>query len=177
MEWMILPLKRYVQFTGRSRRKEFWMWILFQFLVGIVLSLLDTMLGLGGHATGQTVTGAGNMAAAGNLRGGILSNVFTLIALLPNIAVSVRRLHDTNRSGWWILLPLVPFLVFLFASFAGLAAASAAVMILSGLAGLAFFVCGILLLVWYCTAGTVGPNRFGDDPKGYTPVDLARTFE
>ena len=54
MEWMILPLKRYAEFSGRSRRKEYWMWILFLILANIVLSILDAVLGLGGSATTTT---------------------------------------------------------------------------------------------------------------------------
>ena len=113
MEWMILPLKRYAQFNGRSRRKEFWMWVLFVILATIVLTILDSILGLGGRTVAgpsssatPTMTSFGYGAAAS---GGILTMIFSLAILIPNLAVSVRRLHDTNRSGWWILLPLLPY--------------------------------------------------------------------
>lgn len=90
MEWMLLPLKRYAQFDGRSRRMEYWMFFLFTFVVSIVLQILDAMLGLG-----------------------FLYLVFALGVLVPSIAVGIRRMHDTDHSGWWILVPIVN-LVFAF---------------------------------------------------------------
>ncbi|BCA58848.1 DUF805 domain-containing protein [Sphingomonas sp. HMP6] len=177
MEWMILPLKRYAEFSGRSRRKEYWMWILFLILANIVLSILDAVLGLGGSATTTTSSAPGAMGAAGNLSGGLLSGVFSLAVLVPNITVAVRRLHDTDRSGWWILLPIVPLVLAFGGVFAGAAAASVSSMMFAGVAFLGVFISGLLLLVWYCTEGTRGPNRFGDDPKADLPADLARTFE
>ena len=177
MEWMILPLKRYAEFSGRSRRKEYWMWILFLILANIVLSILDAVLGLGGSATTTTSSAPGAMGAAGNLSGGLLSGVFSLAVLVPNITVAVRRLHDTDHSGWWILLPIVPLVLAFGGVFAGAAAASVSSMMFAGVAFLGVFITGLLLLVWYCTEGTRGPNRFGDDPKADLPADLARTFE
>ena len=177
MEWMILPLKRYAQFNGRSRRKEYWMFVLFLIIANIVLSILDAVLGLGGSATSTTNIAPGATGAAGNLRGGLLSGIFSLAVLVPNLAVAVRRLHDTDRSGWWILLPVVPVILALVALFAGAAAASPSAMIFAGVALLGVLICSILLLVWYCTEGTRGQNRYGDDPKADIPADLARTFE
>ena len=177
MEWMILPLKRYAEFSGRSRRKEYWMWILFLILANIVLSILDAVLGLGGSATTTTTTAPGAIGAAGSLSGGLLSKIFVLGVFVPNIAVAVRRLHDTDRSGWWILLPFVPVLVLIGGIFAGDARTGVSGIIVAASAMLGLLICGLLLLVWYCTEGTRGPNRFGDDPKGDLPADLARTFE
>ena len=181
MEWMILPLKRYAQFSGRSRRKEFWLWILFTIIASVVLGIFDTILGLGGSTTAarQVATAPGSFGAGYNagVRGGVLANVFALATIIPNISVSVRRLHDIDRSGWWILLPAVPAIALIVAIFTSIASANTSVMILSGIFGLAVLGCGILQLVWYCTAGTHGPNRFGEDPKGNLPEDLARTFE
>lgn len=177
MEWMILPLKRYAQFSGRSRRKEYWMWILLQVIIGFVLSFVDVALGLGGQATGVSSSAPGSIAAAGNLRGGVLSNLFSLAVLVPNIAVAVRRMHDTNRSGWYILLPAVPIFIAVFATAGSAATGGMAMMAVAGVAGLAALVCTVLVFVWYCTAGTPGPNRFGNDPKADIPADLARTFE
>lgn len=173
MEWMILPLKRYVDFTGRSRRKEYWLWILFLIVADVVLSILDAVLGLGGSATTTTSTAPGAIGAAGSLSGGLLSKIFVLGVFVPNIAVAVRRLHDTDRSGWWILLPIVPLLFIA----GGVIAVGVSGMIVAGVAFLGFFISGLLLLVWYCSEGTRGPNRFGDDPKADLPADLARTFE
>ena len=171
MEWMFLPLKRYAQFSGRSRRMEYWMWILFTILAGIVLGIVDAVLGLSGDGSGS-----GNP-----LRNGLLGNIFSLATFLPSLAVAVRRLHDTNRSGWWILLPVVPLIVAAIAFFGGAASGtpfgSGSIFIVAMLAGLVALICSILLLVWYCTAGTDGPNDYGDDPKSDIPSDLAATFE
>lgn len=177
MEWMILPLKRYAQFGGRSRRMEFWMWILFIVLVNIVLSILDATLGLGGRAAAGAGALPGGFGYGAGISGGVLANIFTLAVLIPNIAVAVRRLHDIDRSGWWILLPLLPYVIGIAAILSGAAAGSIPAMVVGGVALLSGLVCAIVILVWYCTAGTVGPNRYGDDPKADIPADLARTFE
>ncbi len=181
MEWMILPLKRYVQFSGRSRRKEFWMWVLFIILATIVLTILDSMLGLGGRTfagpsstTTPTMTSVGYGAFAS---GGLLTSIFSLAILIPNIAVSVRRLHDIDRSGWFILLPLLPYGIGLGMMAAGAMSASPAYMVMGGVAMLIGFICAILLLVWYCTPGTQGSNRFGPDPLDDTGETLVETFQ
>jgi len=109
--------KRYVDFQGRSSRSEFWWWGLFVFLVNIFFIILDT-------ANFKSEPG----------EAGMLSIVVYLAFLLPSLAVSIRRLHDIDRSGWWYLIALVPI------------------------------VGAILLLVWDCTKGTEGSNRFGTDP-------------
>jgi uncharacterized membrane protein YhaH (DUF805 family) len=116
MEWMLMPLKRYAEFTGRSRRKEYWMWLLFVILVTIVTTWLDIFLGLGGSAAGTT-SGAG---ASFNVNFGLITILFMLATLVPGLAVGVRRLHDLDKSGWMLLIGLIPFLgglylLFLFA--------------------------------------------------------------
>jgi uncharacterized membrane protein YhaH (DUF805 family) len=147
MEWMLLPLKRYAQFSGRSRRKEYWMYTLFIILAGIVLSIVDSILGLGGHAVLTSETSPSGAFYGGLVNRGLLSNLFTLATFIPGLAVAVRRLHDTNRSGWWFLLVFIPLIG------------------------------AIVLLIWFCTAGTPGPNNYGNDPLSDTPEELARTFE
>lgn len=162
-EWMTLPLKRYFEFTGRSRRKEFWMWALGVFAVTIVLTTIDSILGF---RSSTFATGYGG-SVSGN--GGLLSNLFALAIFIPNLAVSVRRLHDTDRSGWWVLL-MLPFYGLTLLLF---------VTALLGMWGLALFflglavivvplgvLCAIVLLVFCCLEGTRGPNRYGPDPKG-----------
>ncbi len=173
MEWMILPLKRYADFNGRSTRREFWMWVLFLIIVSIVLSILDGMLGLGGHNSfgstnlnGQGVTGYSYGAAT---RGGILTGLFSLAVLVPNLAVSVRRLHDIDRSGWWILMPLAPY------ALAALLFLGLQSFIIGGVMALLVVVAVVVMLVWYCTRGTAGPNRFGPDPLT-DMSDLSETF-
>jgi uncharacterized membrane protein YhaH (DUF805 family) len=173
MEWMILPFKRYFDFKGRSRRKEYWMYTLFVVIVSIVLSILDTVLGLGGSATGDADLTGTSAGASGAVSGGLLSNIFSLATIIPSLAVGVRRLHDTDRSGWWILLPLGPIVIgaiLMGASFmsamSGGSAGFSGIALFGMIMLLGGFACAILLLVWYCTAGTPGPNRFGEDPKG-----------
>lgn len=181
MEWMILPFKRFFDFRGRSRRKEFWMYTLFVVIVSIVLSILDSMLGLGGDMSGSADVTDGSAAAAGALSGGLLANLFALVTLIPSLAVSVRRLHDTDRTGWWVLLPFLP--LFAGGVAMGIGAAQMAmggtgmggIAMVGGIMVLVGLVTAILLLVWYCTSGTPGPNRFGEDPKGQV-ADVDEVF-
>jgi len=118
MGYMLMPLKRFFDFSGRSRRKEFWLWILFVIIVYIVAGILDVQLGLGGAATSSSEFGDGGVSASANFSGGILTLVWMLITLIPNLSVSVRRLHDVDKSGWFILLGLIPlvglYLIYLY---------------------------------------------------------------
>jgi uncharacterized membrane protein YhaH (DUF805 family) len=107
---------KYFNFTDRACRSEFWYWTLFTFIVGIVTALIDTKLDT------QLVNG-----------------LFQLVTIIPSIAIGVRRLHDIDRTGWWILISFVPLVGF------------------------------ILLVVWWATKGTDGPNRFGPDPLVANP--------
>src|SRR4051812_33121250 len=121
MEWMLLPLKRYAEFSGRSRRMEYWMFQLFMFLVYI--AMLVVMMVAGGSAL--MAGGDPTSIAAGRGAGGVVFGLYCLFALamfIPSLAVSVRRLHDTNRSGWWILAPFAGYVVML--AGAGVTAAS-----------------------------------------------------
>ena len=86
MEYMFLPLKKFADFEGRARRKEYWMFFLFTFVVGLVLGFIDEMISPGGI--------------------GILALVFQLAVLIPSIAVAIRRMHDVGKSGWFILIPI-----------------------------------------------------------------------
>ena len=106
MEWMFMPLKRYADFSGRSRRKEFWSYILFVWVMLFVLMYLDSALGLGGTATSYAEGGSVGF----NMSGGVLTLVFALATLIPSLAVSVRRLHDVGKSGWMLLIGLIPLL-------------------------------------------------------------------
>ncbi|MGH6780828.1 MAG: DUF805 domain-containing protein [Sphingomonadaceae bacterium] len=145
MEWMLLPLRRYAQFSGRSRRKEYWMYTLLVFIIYLVAMFLDSMLGFGStdRYADMSETGA---SVGFNSSGGIITLIAMLALFIPSLAVGIRRLHDTDRSGWWILIGLIPLIG------------------------------AIVLLVFYCTDGTKGPNRFGPDPKGDTPAELAEKF-
>jgi uncharacterized membrane protein YhaH (DUF805 family) len=107
MEYMLAPLKRYADFKGRSRRKEYWSWVLFVVIALFVLMFLDSALGLGGSATGYAEGGS----AGFNLSGGVLTIIFWLATLIPSIAVAVRRAHDQDKSGWFILIPIYGFIM------------------------------------------------------------------
>lgn len=92
MEWYIGVWKKYAVFTGRARRTEYWMFVLINILAGWGLAFLDNLLGLADKS--------------GN---GPIAGLYSLAVLLPAIAVAIRRMHDTDHSGWWILVPIVNF--------------------------------------------------------------------
>jgi len=101
MNWYLAVLKNYVGFSGRARRKEYWMFVLFNIIAAIVLGILDGVLGT------RIVTGA--VDAFGKPQAvGILGSLYGLAIFVPSLAVLWRRLHDTSRSGWWFLLALIP---------------------------------------------------------------------
>lgn len=131
MRWYLAVLKNYVGFSGRSRRKEFWMFTLVSVIISIVLTIIDNLIGTD---TGTTRGGVGYTSNAG-----LLSGLYGLAVLLPSLAVQFRRLHDTNRRGWWILIALIPVIG------------------------------GIVLLIFNVLPGDGGPNRFGGDPKTVGP--------
>lgn len=87
-------MSKYVDFSGRARRSEFWYFILFSFLVQIVASILDSIIGTDYDTTS----------------GGLISTLVSLALLLPTIAVSARRLHDIGKSGWWQLIGIIPII-------------------------------------------------------------------
>jgi uncharacterized membrane protein YhaH (DUF805 family) len=122
----------YVNFSGRARRSEYWYWVLFAVIVAIIAIYLD-MRYFPEWVTASAAVAEGTASAQAT--GGPITALVGLGLFLPGLAVTVRRLHDTDRRGWWILLGLIPII------------------------GI------IVLIVFYCTAGTPGPNRFGPDPK------------
>lgn len=178
MEWMFLPLKRYAQFSGRSQRKEYWMWVLFVVLASIVVGILDSILGLDGETALEPGATPNGLMYGMGLMGGVLSTLFALATVIPGIAVSVRRLHDVDRSGWWLMLSFVPYVLGLVLLASGVATGEiSGPVIFAGILLLIGGLASIVLLVWACTKGTVGPNRFGPDPMDASEVDLVRTFE
>lgn len=112
MSWFIEALKKYAVFSGRARRKEYWLFMLFVWIVYIVLA------GVGAAAHAPYIVG-----------------LAVLAFLLPAWAVAVRRLHDTGRSGWWLLIGIIPL------------------------------VGSIVLLVFNCTDSEAGVNKYGPNPK------------
>lgn len=125
MDWMLMPLRRYADFSGRSRRKEYWMFTLFYILVlfGLVA------------AAAATADSDSDADIFGSLFG-IVMILFFVATLIPSIAVTVRRLHDQDKSGWWYLISLIPYLG------------------------------GLVLFIFMCLDGTRGSNQYGSDPKG-----------
>ncbi|GGP84363.1 hypothetical protein GCM10009410_17250 [Shewanella ulleungensis] len=86
MDWYLKVLKQYFDFKGRARRKEYWMFVLINTIFSVLLTLVDMGTGLYSDIYGT----------------GLLSSLYSLAVLIPSIAVSVRRLHDTDHSGWWL---------------------------------------------------------------------------
>ena len=174
MEWMLMPLRRYADFSGRSRRMEYWMWVLFQFLIGIGFGVLMVVVG-GSAAAMSTNPAQGLVAASGAVL--VLYLLYLLVALVflvPNIAVTVRRLHDTNRSGWWLLGFWIPYFFILYASFSSAMAGAKTGMspqtpMLLGIVSLIWLVFCLVLLVFMFLEGTRGPNKYGPDPKAPDP--------
>ena len=106
MNYMLLPLTRYLDFSGRSRRKEYWSFFLFVVIGEIVCMILDSALGLGGTTTSQSEFGGGTASASFSSTGGLLTLIFVLAMLIPGIAVAIRRVHDSDKSGWFVLVPI-----------------------------------------------------------------------
>lgn len=119
MNWYLEALRKYAVFDGRARRMEYWMFVLINCLIVVVLSVVDTVVGI--FSLGNSI--------------GALTGLYWLVVLVPSVAVTVRRLHDTDRSGWWALLALLPLLG------------------------------TIVLFVFCVLDGTPGANRFGENPK------------
>ncbi|GAB5480984.1 MAG: DUF805 domain-containing protein [Parasphingorhabdus sp.] len=128
MEWMLMPLKRYADFSGRSRRKEYWMFALLQVIIIVGLAIIGGVLG------SFTPDPAGSMSTGGTLMIALFG-LYALAIFIPSLAVQVRRFHDQDKSGWFVLLGFIPY------------------------------VGGLIVLVFMCLDGTKGKNRFGDDPK------------
>ena len=119
MSWFFGVYKKYAVFSGRARRKEYWFFSLFLAITYVLLMIVDGI--------------TGTLDPMSDL--GLFSGIYVLGSILPSIAVSVRRLHDTDRSGWWFLISLIPLIG------------------------------GIVLLVFLCLDSSPGQNRFGANPK------------
>jgi uncharacterized membrane protein YhaH (DUF805 family) len=113
MNWYIEVLKKYAVFSGRARRKEYWYFVLFNLIIMIILTIIDLAID-----------------------SSILSTLYSLAVLIPSIAVDVRRLHDTNRTGWWLLIGLIPIIGW------------------------------IVLIIFMVQDSQKGENQYGPNPKG-----------
>ena len=119
MDWYLEVLKKYAVFDGRARRREYWMFILINLIISVVLVIIDSLIG-------TVIRQAGF---------GLLQGLYDLAVLIPSIAVTVRRLHDTGRTGWWILIGLIPVIG------------------------------GIVLLIFMLLDSEPGENQYGPNPK------------
>lgn len=141
MRWIIEPLKKYADFNGRASRREFWFFLLFVTAVTAAAHVVD-------GPDGRDVAVAMNM--------GIAEMSVFLLFLLPSITVGVRRLHDSGRSGWWMMLAYIPWLATLVSqSDPALVLVSSGALLLGGVAWV------ILLLL----PGNAGENAFGLPPS------------
>lgn len=118
MQWYLKVIKNYVGFHGRAARKEYWMFVLINFIIAFVIGFFEGLFDLPQF----------------------LSTLYTLFVLLPSLAVGVRRLHDTGKSGWWLLISLVPFIGW------------------------------IILIVFFCEDSKVAGDKYGPNPKAFLSV-------
>ncbi|MGZ8191253.1 MAG: DUF805 domain-containing protein [Methylococcaceae bacterium] len=119
MNWYLEALNKYAVFDGRARRKEYWFFMLFNFLISMAVGIFDRLMGSFDPHSGA----------------GFFGLIYMLGIMIPGLAVSVRRLHDSGRSGWWLLLSLVPVLG------------------------------GIVLLYFMVLDSDEGINKYGPSPK------------
>lgn len=115
MNWYLEVLRKYTEFTGRARRMEYWMFALFNFIIYVVLGIVIGLISKG--------------------LANVVLTIYALAVLLPSIAVAIRRLHDTGRTGWWLLIGLVPVIG------------------------------TIILIVFMVLDSDVGENQYGSSPK------------
>jgi uncharacterized membrane protein YhaH (DUF805 family) len=119
LSWYLEVLRKYTVFEGRSRRSEYWYFTLFNILISIVLNIVDR--GIRTYDSKTTL--------------GLLGTIYALAVLIPGIAVGIRRLHDTNRSGWWLLIAFIPLIG------------------------------AIILIVFLAQDSDAGANQYGTNPK------------
>jgi uncharacterized membrane protein YhaH (DUF805 family) len=122
LNWYLEVLKKYTVFDGRAGRAEYWYFVLFNVIVSIVLGILDGLLG----------------TVSSGARVGLFGGIYSLAVLCPSIGVGIRRLHDINRSGWWLLIGLIPLVGW------------------------------IILIVWAARESDPGANQYGSGPSPAT---------
>jgi uncharacterized membrane protein YhaH (DUF805 family) len=168
MNWYIEVLTKYAVFTGRARRREYWYFFLFSSIISIILRAVDV-------ATGNLYWVEGGI--------GLFGGIYGLAVLIPSTALTVRRLHDTNRSGWWlfIIALVVPLIsLILMSLISGVITdeqppqppiTGVIVLLMLTLLALLALLNGVSLivfLIFMLQGGTQGLNRYGGDPKqGY----------
>ena len=162
VDWAKRPiLEKYADFSGRASRPEFWWYVLGLCIAFVVVAIVESIVGIS-HMFWYTW--------------GPLTLLLRLATIVPSLAVAVRRLHDTDRPGWWVLLPLIPEVLMMFMAVmtAGAVVAGGGIgaavggMALTGLLGLVTLVCAIVLIVFCALPGTPGDNRYGPNPSSGT---------
>ena len=120
MQWYIQALKNSFNFSGRARRSEYWFFALFNFLIAVGLTIFDLVIG--------------SFSEGGF---GLISGLYTLLMVIPNLSLTFRRLHDTGRSAWWILFGIIPLIG------------------------------AITLFVFMCLDSEAADNQYGSNPKAF----------
>jgi uncharacterized membrane protein YhaH (DUF805 family) len=158
IDWAKRPLQKFADFAGRAPRAEYWWFFLATIIAYFVVMIVESIVGLD--------------ATVGPY--GPLSVLLMLALLVPSLAVTLRRLHDTDRTGWWILIAVVPY--FIVGVMAGAAAAGGSTggLAAAGLLGLVALAGAIVLLVFMVLPGTKGDNRYGPDPYASDTGAVAR---
>ena len=156
VDWATRPLKKFADFSGRAPRAEFWWFYLLMLITVIVAVIIDSVIG-------SKLVGPY----------GIVACLAFVALLLPYLGVAVRRLHDTNRTGWWIVAPMVLYAIGMFMM--GPALTDPAMMsdpsAMTGMGTASIFlmlggILGLVVLVFFLMGGTKGPNQYGEDPYG-----------
>jgi uncharacterized membrane protein YhaH (DUF805 family) len=142
MDWYLMVWKKYADFTGRSRRKEYWMFALFNCLISLVAIVLGVLIGISfGLSTDNGLGATTGIRIAAGLAF-LLLFIYFLAAFVPSLAVSVRRFHDTGKSGWLLLLLMVLTII----PILGLVAA-------------------VIEIIFLCTDSDPQGNQYGPNPK------------
>lgn len=141
---IVTCFSKYVDFSGRARRSEYWFWVLFNLIVGFVANMISSLLGS-------------------------LTLYFIIVGalLIPSISVTVRRLHDIGKSGWYYLLPVVPLVAMFFLLFTYLVTydASSSIFYIIGFFEIAALVLSIIFIIWMAKDSQPGMNKYGPNPK------------
>lgn len=128
MKWYLKVLQQYADFNGRARRKEYWYFFLINFLISFGIAFIGGILGFMNPESSLAFLPSA------------LAMIYGIAVFIPGLAVGVRRLHDTNRSGWWMLIGLIPLIG------------------------------SIILIIFFVEDSQPGTNRYGENPKNPTPV-------
>ena len=176
--------RKYVVFKGRASRSEYWFFVLFEFIISIGLQFIGGLVVIPLIFKGQFTPEAINRVF---LPISIISIVVALAFLLPALGVMTRRFHDVNKSGWWIVIyyifvvvwaiPVSVVYVMAFSKAAQFDDIPMALVFLASLLTILLLALEIVFLVWCCTRGTHGPNKYGSDPLEPTYVDVQLTPE